>query len=342
MDDDTPARRLRRLFAFRRGILGLDTEPAVLAGRFHAASVPTGRRAAYLAMLAGTPGLASRVNAVVLSPSEFEPTRAAGPIAHTLRRAGLLTGGRADTGTEPISGDGRDRVTSGLDGLADQLRRLAGAGAGFAVWSTVAGSDVDGRGLRVLTVNSQAAARFGVICQDLGLIPMVRVGIRVPTGTTPCGPAVLAAALLSVTGHLEDLGVDLGTVVICTRPGPNPDHDPHGVGPLAALPNRLGGLALARAADRPEVASAALAMVAAGPAPWPVTFYLGREVTEPALRAWGGIRGSVGAGRRAFASELAEAAAALSAQDPGAGPAEPIPAARSGRPGLCSVPAVPR
>jgi len=54
---DELRRHTRRLFASRRGILGLDTAPACLTARFRVASIRPSARAVdgYLAMLLGTP-----------------------------------------------------------------------------------------------------------------------------------------------------------------------------------------------------------------------------------------------------------------------------------------------
>jgi fructose-bisphosphate aldolase class 1 len=49
--------------------------------------------------------------------------------------------------------------------------------------------------------------------------------------------------------------------------------------------------------------------------PWPVTFYLGRQLTQPALAAWGGRAASVPAGQRVLRAGLSTASAALCAAE---------------------------
>jgi fructose-bisphosphate aldolase, class I len=324
-------RRTRRLFAFRRGLLGLDSAPACLTARFRVASVRPSVRAidGYLAMLLGTADLAEATSGVVLDPGTFERLASRGHrTAQLLGDAGILVGARADTGSEPLSSDGRELVTSGVDGLAARLARMAELGAAFAVWSAVTSSDPGA--LRVVTANSQAAARFGYLCQDLGLVPVIRVGTRVTGG--PAAPltgglfcpreASVAGALLSVCGHLEDFGVDLGAVVISTDPGTASPHplaaSPHPLAgsPLAALPDGLGGVALTGGWHSPGAAADAVARVCLAEPPWPVTFYLGRQLTQPALAAWGGRAASVPAGQRVLRAGLSTASNALCAAEP--------------------------
>jgi fructose-bisphosphate aldolase class I len=273
--------RLRRLFSSRRGILALDTGPAELAARFRAVALMPSARADYLAMLLDTPGLAGHVSGVVLTPDVLDGRSIPD---------GLLVGVRADSGHEPLTGHDRHRVTSGLDGLAARLTRLCHLGVDFAVWSTVAGPVGDPRGMNVLTANGHAAARFAALCHDLGVVPVIRVGTRITGDDRGWRSATVAAALLSVCGHLHDLDVDVSGVVICTEVGSATE-------PLTVLPEEVGGVAL----------TGGTAAVEAQSPPWPLTFYIGRQATRPALQAWR-AGGSVGAGRDALLGCLATAA----------------------------------
>lgn len=323
---DALQRRTRRLFAFRKGILAVDTAPATLVERFsRCAGAPDAD--AYHDMVLGTPDLAAITSAVVLGPEAFGAA-AAGPRSLSavdgvtgphgrgrldrLRSGGVLVGVRADAGAESLSCASDELVTSGLDGLAHRLRRFQALGASFAVWSMSSGSAIDYGALRTLTVNSQAAARFAYTCQTVGLVPVVRVGTRMRSGTPAQRSAARAAALLSVCGHLEDIEVDIASVVISTEAEAATD-DPVTGSPLVALPSRLGGVALTAGGRSLHTATTAVSAVCAADPPWPITFYLGREVTRPALLAWRGRAGSVPAGRQALRDGLAAACAALAA-----------------------------
>jgi fructose-bisphosphate aldolase class I len=308
---DTVQRRLRRLFAFRRGVLAVDTGPASLAARFRAACVVPSAQAVrdYRAMLLGADDLASTVSGVVLPPELFDAAPHGRSLPEQLRACGILPGVRADTGQEQLTASPGDRVTSGLDGLATRLFRLRELGAAFAVWSTVAGSEVGDRSMQVLTANSHAAARFAHLCHDLGLVAVVRVGTRVGDAAGPRRDATMAAALLSVGGHFDDQDVDTAAVVICAELGSDgcPDVASR---PLTVLPGRLGGVLLS---GRGAAVADATAAVAAGVAlvpPWPVSFYAGRHVTVPALQAWRGGAGSVADGQRALLGGLEAVSAA--------------------------------
>jgi fructose-bisphosphate aldolase, class I len=304
-------RRTRRLTDGRRGILALDTVPSVLAARFRAAGVVPALTStdAYLQMLLSTPALATDTSGVALAPAAL--SRAA-----TLRLAGILVGVRADAGSRALAGQGR--VTAGLDGLRCRLQRLRARGAEFAVWSVCTPLAGDPLALRTLTQNSEAAARFAAVCQDLDVVPVVRVGTRMAPARPGHRRMALACALLSVVGHFEDAGVDLAGTVLTVPCDADPTH-PGAAGLLATLPPTLGGVALCsaraggtgsvRGMDRDAVAAISSTLPPAPP--WPVTFYLGREASLPALQAWRGKAAATADGQRALRSRMAAAAVAV-------------------------------
>jgi hypothetical protein len=271
---ETLRRRTRRMFAFGKGILGLDAGP----NRFAALPDPD--------------ELVATISAVVLAPSVLDPSSfsfapAAGLLAEA-RAAGVLLGTRADRGSEPL-GAGEGRVTSGLDGLVDRLDEMREHGARFAVWTT---AEADPSAPHALTANAQAAARFGYAAQRAGLVPLIRVGGT--AGARGTGPhtagargaglhisgargagargagargagargagargaaeraCAQAAALVSLCVHLEDLDVDLAATVLVTEPVPGPRAALPVADPLAMLPSRLGGVALMTTARSPR------------------------------------------------------------------------------------------
>jgi fructose-bisphosphate aldolase, class I len=262
---ETFRRRIRRLFAFERGIVALD--------------------AAHRPLAPDRPWPSRTTSGVVLSPGVFERTPG---LPRRLRADGVLTGVRADRGTEALTPDGRALVTAGSDGLTERLARLRALGATFAVWHVPPVLTGHRTASYALAVNGQAAARFARTCQELDVLPLVRV--RHPGAGSG---AAHATALMSLCSHLDENDVRLDAVVLSTRDEPGAPAGTAGQpgpagGALAALPGRLGGVALAVDAVSPADAALSVAGARAGGLPWPVTFYLGREATAPALPRSGG------------------------------------------------------
>lgn len=288
---DALLRCTRQITAAPKGIVAIDTPAAAIATRLRSAGLaPTEPMAReFRRVLVRSAALARFASGVVLRPDDLDLPVDGTTAAEFLARAAVVVGVRLDTGVERGLGP-EDRITSGLDGLADRLRRSRDAGARFALWSVWTSLAPDG--LSSLTVNSQAAARFARTCQAAGLVPVVRVGARMPDGPEQTRAAALAAALLSVVGHLEDLDAELAATVVNTV---HTGARTFAESPLTVLPSHLGGVALNVAPGTPTPPEA----------PWPIVFYVGREVTMPALLAWGGRPSSVPAAAEALAARLA-------------------------------------
>jgi fructose-bisphosphate aldolase class I len=303
---DALVRYTRRIAEAPKGIVAIDTDGSEIGARFRTAGLmPTERMTrAFRRMILQAPALADYASGVVLRPDDLDMPVGRTTAADLLRRSDILVGVRVDTGHE-LGFGAADRITSGLDGLTSRLTRFRESGAQFALWSVCTG--LPPAGVSSLTVNSQAAARFARTCQTLDMVPVVRVGGRMPAGSPQTRRAALAAALLSVLGHLEDLEVDLARVVVNTMCETGPPNAPFSGSPLSMLPQRVGGVALSAVDGSGKIdgdpPAALQALVAA--APWPVTFYIGRDATVAALRAWGGQPSAIPAGQRALADRLA-------------------------------------
>lgn len=251
---DIQRRRLRRLFAFGKGIVAMD--------------------AAHRPITPESPWPNRTTSGVVLAPGVLARSPR---VPELLRADGMLLGVRADLGVEQLTGDARTLVTSGCDGLTERLSRQRTQGAEFAVWHVPPAGTGHRGASHALAVNGQGAARFARTCHELGLVPLIRIG-RPGDGAD----GTQATALMSLCMHLDEYDVELDAVVLvaAARHG-----RPLAEGPLAVLPDRLGGLALTVDVFTPGDAADAVRAARSARPRWPVTFYLGREATAPAFTA---------------------------------------------------------
>jgi len=67
----------------------------------------------------------------------------------------------------------REKITEGLDGLRGRLGEYSQLGVRFAKWRAVitVGEGIPSRGC--IEANAQALARYGALCQEAGLVPVV-------------------------------------------------------------------------------------------------------------------------------------------------------------------------
>jgi fructose-bisphosphate aldolase class I len=90
-----------------------------------------------------------------------------------LRSKGILTGIKVDKGLVVIPGTNDENSTTGLDGLADRCKSYYSKGARFAKWRAVIKIG-DGRPSWLsIRETAHTLARYGAICQENGLVPII-------------------------------------------------------------------------------------------------------------------------------------------------------------------------
>ena len=312
------------LVARPRGILAADESPGTMDKRLEGQGISASEEArnAYREMLVTTPGLADGVSGVILSEETFNARLSDGRgFPEALAEMGLAAGVKVDTGAKPLAGAPDETVTEGLDGLRDRLQDFASRGAVFAKWRAVI---TVGPGLpthRALRANAHALARYAMLCQEQGIVPIVEPEV-VAAGDhslEQCEP-VTNFALLEVFAELAYAGLDLRAMVLkpnMVTPGldrlDEAGSDEVAQSTVATLrhvvPPEVAGIAFLSGGQPAEVATRHLAAIAARQAPWPLTFSFGRALVDQALHDWGGRPEGVEAGQ----SALAERARATSA-----------------------------
>jgi len=281
-------------------------------------------RNAYREMLVTTPGLADGVSGVILSEETFNARLSDGRgFPEALTEMGLAAGVKVDTGAKPLAGAPDETVTEGLDGLRDRLQDFASRGAVFAKWRAVI---TVGPGLpthRALRANAHALARYAMLCQEEGIVPIVEPEVVAAGehGMEQC-EAVTNLALLEVFAELAYAGVDLTSMVL--KPNmvtPSLDRlDEASADEVAdntvttlrrVVPPEVAGIAFLSGGQPAEIATGNLGAIAMRQAPWPLTFSFGRALVDQALHDWGGRSEGVEAGQSALAERVRATSAVL-------------------------------
>ncbi len=159
-----------------KGILAADESAPTIAKRFQAINVESTeeRRRVYRSTLLTTPGLGKFISGVIL----FEETLTqrtdddiALPVAAS--QQGIVAGIKVDKGTAPLANSPGDKITQGLDGLAERLTQYKKLGARFAKWREVYMISSDNPSDLAIHANAEVLARYAAICQDQGIVPIV-------------------------------------------------------------------------------------------------------------------------------------------------------------------------
>lgn len=196
-----------------------------------------------------------------------------------------------------------EKVTEGLDGLGDRLAVYAQLGARFAKWRAVL-SIGDGTPSRAcIEANAEALARYAVLCQEGGLVPVVEPEVLIdgPHTVERCSE-VTEDVLQTVFDALHGESVTLEAMILkpnmvlagstCrTQPSVAEVADATATCLSRAVPDAVAGIAFLSGGQPAALASArlnALNRRSGATSPWALSFSFGRAIQQPALQIWHG------------------------------------------------------
>ena len=305
------------LMAPGRGILAADESQATIARRFEALAIePTEEnRRRYRQMLFTAPGVAEYISGVILFDETLrQRADDRRRFVEILAENGIIAGIKVDRGATPLAAAPGERITEGLDGLRERLDEYRSLGARFAKWRAVIAIG-DGRPSGYcLDVNAHALARYAVLCQEAGLVPIVEPEVlmdgahsfersfEVTQATLEC----VFSALRAQRVRLEQMLLKPNMVL----PGVNSPRQV-GVGEVAEATVRclrrtvaaaVPGIVFLSGGQDARAATAHLNAMSAMPTrhPWPLSFSFARALQAPALEAWRGEPSNIAAAQRAF------------------------------------------
>src|SRR6187455_2207502 len=306
----------RALVAPGKGILAADESTGTITKRFDSIEVESTEenRRAYRDMLFTTEGAAEHISGVILYDETIRQSTSDGtPFPKYLEQQGVIPGIKVDLGAKALAGAPGETVTEGLDGLRDRLNEYRELGAKFAKWRAVISI---GKGIPseyCLWTNAHALARYGALCLEAGLVPIIEPEVLMDGDhTIERSFDVTSRTLHAVFTELRDQKVWFEGMLL----KPNmvlsgyDSSDRAGIQEVAEqtvkcfkrhVPAAVPGIVFLSGGQTDEDATAHLnAMNAMGPHPWELSFSYGRALQAPALKAWGGDPANVAAGQAAY------------------------------------------
>src|SRR5215470_11908231 len=160
-----------------KGILAADESSGTIKKRFDAIQVENtqSNRRDYREMLFRSAEAMRRyISGVILYDETIRQEAKDGtPLRQVITAAGALPGIKVDTGTKPLPFCPGERITEGLDGLAERIREYVGLGAKFAKWRAVIEIGPNMPSYNCINANAHALARYAALCVTGGLVPIV-------------------------------------------------------------------------------------------------------------------------------------------------------------------------
>ena len=306
----------RALVAKGKGILAADESHPTIQKRFAPLNIESTEenRRAYREMMFTTAGIEEHISGVILFDETIRQSAGDGrTFVEVLNSKGIIPGIKVDKGTIDMPGFPGEKITAGLDGLAERLKEYRGLGARFAKWRAVI---TIGQGLPTggsINANAHGLAQYAALVQEAGLAPIVEPEVLMDgdNDIERCEEAT-TAALIAVFRELREYRVALEGIllkpnmVIAGKRSPKQA----GVGQVAeatvrtlrrVVPAAVPGMVFLSGGQSPETATDHLnAMNAMGPQPWELSFSFGRALQEHSLKAWKGSPANVATAQRLF------------------------------------------
>ncbi|MGH7783060.1 MAG: class I fructose-bisphosphate aldolase [Candidatus Binatia bacterium] len=299
-----------------KGILAADESMGTIKRRFDSIKIESNEnnRRAYREMLFTTKGIEEAISGVILFDETLRTAASDGtPFPQLLTKKGIMPGIKVDKGPVDIPFFPGEVVTEGLDGLRGRIKEYKELGAKFAKWRAVI---TIGDGIPTATcleANAHALARYAVLCQEGGIVPIVEPEVLLDGAHTIERCDEVTQETLRITFfRLVEQRVQLEGMILKPSMVVSGKDCPKqaGIDEVAertirvlkrAVPAAVPGIAFLSGGQSAERATEHLnAMNALGPHPWEVSFSYARALQDPAIKAWKGEPANVAAAQKIF------------------------------------------
>ncbi|XP_068661890.1 fructose-bisphosphate aldolase 1, cytoplasmic [Aristolochia californica] len=301
-----------------KGILAADESTGTIGKRLASINVENveSNRRTLRELLFCTPGALDYLSGVILfEETLYQKTASGKPFVDVLKEGGVLPGIKVDKGTVELAGTNGETTTQGHDGLAQRCQQYYAAGARFAKWRAVLKIGPHEPSQLAINENANGLARYAIICQENGLVPIVEPEILVDgphdiDRSAEVTERVLAACYKALNDHKVLLEGTLLKPNMVT-----PGSDAKKVTPEAVAESTVRTLQRTVPAAVPAIVflsggqseeEATLNLNAMnqyqGKKPWSLSFSFGRALQQSTLKTWAGKEENFEKARAAFLS----------------------------------------
>jgi len=299
-----------------KGILAADESTSTIAKRFASIGIENSEknRRDYRTLLCTTPRLEDYICGVILYEETFGQKDDNGlPLPRVLAEKGILSCIKVDKGLIDLPNTEGEKVSKGLDDLAERLAHYKELGASFAKWRNVFNINESAPTMTAIKAGSEMLARYASSCQSHGIVPIVEPEVLMDGSHTIEDCAEITEMVLHEVFHalfihqvaLEYIVLKPNMVIAgkdCPEQG-----SPEEVGEFTVsvlrnmVPAAVPTINFLSGGQSPKEAVANLnAMHAFGNQPWNLSFSYGRALQEDCLKAWAGKAENVQAAQEAL------------------------------------------
>ena len=159
-----------------KGILAADESNGTMTKRLEAVNVPSTpeNRLSFRETLFSSESMGEYIGGVILYDETIKQKTSFGvSIPDLISSSGAIPGIKVDTGTKDLAKSPEEKITEGLDGLRERLKKYYELGARFSKWRGVYSVSKEYPSKLAIHSNAHALARYSAIVQESRMVPIV-------------------------------------------------------------------------------------------------------------------------------------------------------------------------
>ena len=159
-----------------KGILAADESNGTMTKRLDAVDVPSTpeNRLLFRQTLFSSESMKDCIGGVILYDETINQSSSSDKtIPTTISEAGTVPGIKVDTGAKVLANSHEEKITEGLDGLRERLKKYYELGARFTKWRGVYNISKKYPSKLAILANAHALARYSALVQECGMVPIV-------------------------------------------------------------------------------------------------------------------------------------------------------------------------
>ena len=159
-----------------KGILAADESNGTMTKRLDAVNVQSTseNRLLFRETLFTSESMKNCIGGVILFDETINQSSSSGKsISAIISDSGAVPGIKVDTGAKVLANSPDEKITEGLDGLRERLKKYYELGARFTKWRGVYNISNKYPSKLAIHSNSHALARYSALVQECGMVPIV-------------------------------------------------------------------------------------------------------------------------------------------------------------------------
>jgi len=159
-----------------KGILAADESNGTMTKRLNSVNVPSTseNRLLFRETLFLSENMKDCIGGVILFDETINQTSTSGKSIPTLiSESGAVPGIKVDAGAKVLANSTEEKITEGLDGLRERLKKYHELGAKFTKWRGVYNISKKCPSKLSIHSNAHALARYSALVQECGMVPIV-------------------------------------------------------------------------------------------------------------------------------------------------------------------------